>query len=71
MIYGPLLLLWCFSAMCLQGKEGAKLRSIAPVTLNIVVQQCHELAHKCVLLFHFFSFLSLLLTHVSLQMIAL
>ncbi|XLS82728.1 hypothetical protein HN51_048559 [Arachis hypogaea] len=32
--------------MCLQGKEGAKLRSIAPVTLNIVVQQCHELAHK-------------------------
>ncbi|KAL1368894.1 hypothetical protein HN51_023038 [Arachis hypogaea] len=47
MIYGPLLLLWCFSPMCLQGKEGAKLRSIALVTLNIVVQQCHELAHKC------------------------
>ncbi|KAL4330742.1 uncharacterized protein LOC107633820 isoform X1 [Arachis ipaensis] len=30
----------------LKGKEGAKLRSIALVTLNIIAQQCHELAHK-------------------------
>ncbi|MED6143280.1 hypothetical protein PIB30_004783 [Stylosanthes scabra] len=35
-----------FSAICLQGKEGAKLRSIALLILNMIAQQRHELAHK-------------------------